>query len=362
MKRIHFVLKSGVYPKRTGGMEIFNYHLIKTIRDQYNISYSAYSPLNFNKIKHHRLFPFKPSKVFEPIQLLFFLLFHRQIQTIVYSFSRDHWLTWHLYRIISVLFKIDYVVVIHLGQKPCWDSKSHYIRRFLQKAKTVIAVSSDIKQNYDFVFGIDCDLIYPLVPFNICESNRDDLRSKYHIPQDSFVICMIGTIKKMKNPDTIIKAISLMSVSERNEIKPFVVFAGGGNLIPELKEMAENLGVKDEVLFLGNIPKEQVNEIYHMSDIYLMASDYEGTSVSLLEALFNSKPIIASKATGIIDMIKDGSDCIMFKTQDANELKDKVLFLAKSPMHRYRLGNNAKQTYMKKYDYQNVVTQYKEKL
>lgn len=362
MKSIHFVLKSGIYPQRTGGMEIFNYFLIKTIRDRYNISYSAYFPLNFSELKYHRLFPFRPSKLFEPIQLFFYLLFHRHIQTIVYSFSRDYGVTWHLYRIVSEILKIDYIVIIHLGQKPFLDSQSSYIRRFLKKARTVIAVSSDIKQNYDFAFGVDCDVIYPLVPFDICDLKKDDLRSKYHIPQDSFVVCMVGTVKNMKNPDTIIKAISLMSVSERSGIKPFVVFAGGGDMILELKEMAAKLRVKDDILFLGNIPKEQVNEIYHMSDIYLIASDYEGTSVSLLEALFNSKPVIASKAAGIIDMVEDGSDCVMFKTHDANELRDKVLFLANNPMYRYRLANNAKQTYLKKYDYQNVIAQYEEKL
>lgn len=41
MDRIHFVLGAGTYPHITGGMEVFNYYLIQSLKDKFNISYTA---------------------------------------------------------------------------------------------------------------------------------------------------------------------------------------------------------------------------------------------------------------------------------------------------------------------------------
>lgn len=360
MKKIHFVLRAGVYPNRTGGMEIFNYYLINSIRNKYEISYSAYTQLNYDHIKYHKLYALRPSKVFEPLQLFFFLLFHRQIRTIVYSFSRDHWLAWKLYTIVSKILNVDYMVVIHLGQMPSISTKSSMISGFLKGAKAVVAVSSDIKRNYDSVYGINCRIIYPLVPFELSNLSKNDLRSYYSIPLDAFVVCMVGTIKKMKNPDSIITVLSMLNEKDINEIRPFVLFAGSGDMISQMKQLALKLGIGDRVKFVGNIPKEEVNKIYCLSDAYLIASDYEGTSVSLLEAMFNSKPIIAARAPGMVDMLTDGKDCLMFETRNVDELKECLLRIAKEEHLRNTLSSVARSTYIKKYNYREVIAQYEE--
>lgn len=360
MKKIHFVLRAGIYPDRTGGMEIFNYYLLKSMRDKHEFSYSAYTRLNYDHIKYHKLYALRPSKIFEPLQLFFFLLFHRQIRTIVYSFSRDHWLAWKLYTIVSKILNIDYIVVIHLGQKPLINTRSSIISKFLKGAKVVVAVSSDIKRNYDSAYGINCRIIYPLVPFELSNLSKKELRSYYSIPLDAFVVCMVGTIKKMKNPDTIITVLSMLNEKDINRIKPFVLFAGGGNMISQMKQLAQKKGIGDRVKFVGSIPKEEVNKIYNLSDAYLIASDYEGTSVSLLEAMFNSKPIIASRAPGMVDMLTESKDCLMFETRNITELKDCLLRMAKDEHLRNDLSFAARCTYMDKYNYQEVIEQYEE--
>lgn len=358
MKKIHFVLRKGIYPYRTGGMEIFNYYLIKSMRNKYEISYSAYTKLNYDRIKYHKLFALRPSNIFEPLQLMFYLLLHRKIDTIIYSFSREHWIAWFLYTKISRIFHVDYIAVIHFGQKPPINAQSSIVGLFLKGAKSVVAVSADIKQNYDSIYGINCRIIYPLVPFELCVVSKQELRSYYDIPTDSFVVCMIGTVKKMKNPDSIILALSKLNHEEMNSINPFVIFAGGGEMISHLEKLSLELGVSDRVKFLGNIPKEEVNKIYHLTDAYIIASDYEGTSVSLLEAMYNSKPIIASRAPGLVDMLTDGKDCLMFETRNTDELKQTLLRIALNENLRDAISSASKYTYIENYNYEEVIEQY----
>lgn len=360
MKRVHFILKNGIYPIRIGGMEIFNYYLIKYLRHDYNISYSSYFKYkDIDNLLFHKLFRLRPSKIFEPIQFLFYILFNSNIETVVFSFSRDNWITWKLYEIILRKFHVKYIVIIHLGQKPSINSRSECIRTFLKGANEIIAVSNDIKENYDAIFNIKCKVIYPVVPFEICNKSKDSLRSVYSIPKQSFVICMVGSIKKMKNPDTVIKAIAHMDAERIKEIEPYIVFAGSGDLLSDMKSLSHDMGIGNRVLFLGNIPKENVNKIYHMSDVYLIASDYEGTSVSLLEAMYNSMPIISAKSRGLRDMLTDGCNCLMFELHNENDLMRCIIELYEHRELSLQLGTNARASYDKRYNYSNVLSQFK---
>ena len=87
MDRIHFVLGAGTYPHITGGMEIFNYYLIQSLKDKFNISYTASHSLDIPDTKQIRSYKIRPTKYIFPIQLflrkmlekLFFLILHRML-------------------------------------------------------------------------------------------------------------------------------------------------------------------------------------------------------------------------------------------------------------------------------------------
>lgn len=358
MKKIHFVLRHGVYPFYVGGMEIFNYYLIQNLLLHYEVSYSAYESLQFAGCKRHKLKKLRPSSIFEPFQLFFFLLAHRDIKTVVYSFSQDRWFAWALYALFQKILQINYIAVIHFGKNPSCNHKRS-IRFFFKNAKKVIAVSKDIKNKYEALYKIRCDVCYPLVPFTKSDRNKEYLRAEYGIPQKANVICMVGSIKQMKNPDTVIKAISLMSESELSAYNPYVVFAGSGPMLETLKQMAQELGIAQRVKFLGFIPKETVNEIFELSDIYVICSDFEGTSVSLLEAMSHKIPIIATNVQGINDTVQKDVDCLMFDLNDTKTLKTHICTLLSNEHLKSKLTSNAYQHYSEKYNYSNIIDYYK---
>ncbi|WP_294545043.1 glycosyltransferase family 4 protein [uncultured Bacteroides sp.] len=357
MINIHFVLEMGTYPQLTGGMEIFNYYLIKSLKDKFNISYSAYKPLDIEGIRFMRCLKLKPTKFLFPFQLFFYLLFNRNVKRIVFSYSAAHWIVWYLYTWMCRLLKRKYYVVIHYGDTAP-NKRNNIYRNFFQYASAVIAVSNDIKKNYDLKYNLNCKVIYPLVPFKYSEYEKEELRKKYGIPLKSRVICMIGSLKKMKNPDTVIKALTLFSDTENALYNPFVVYAGDGQLLGELRSMVANFHLEEHVLFLGNIPKETINEIYKLSDIYLIASDFEGTSVALLEAMFNRKVIITSRVPGIVDTINENTECLMFQTRCEKKLKEQIITLLSNSQLCVNLSENAYNHYCYEYNYNDVLSSY----
>ncbi len=356
--KILFVIGNGIYPHVVGGMEIFNYYLIRNICDKINISYFAARKYDFDvfgKLKFIRSFNIRPSKFIYPLQLLMCLLIHR-FDKIVYSYSSAHWIVWWAYAKISKLFRIPYVVIIHYGKEPPKDKVWAY-KYFFSSAEKVIAVSSNIKFNFDKKYGICCEIIPPLVPFEESKFEKEELRRINHIPINAKVICMVGSIKKMKNPDTILRAINMIDNEELEKYNLHIVYAGLGEMIDQLKQMSRDYSLVNRVHFLGFVPKEKVNQVMKLSDIYIIASDFEGTSVSLLEAMYNGMPILASNAPGINETITP-NECMMFPTKDAVALKDNIIAILNNSSLCGQLSNNAKTRYFKLYNFDYMINRY----
>lgn len=354
-KKTLFVIGNGVYPHVVGGMEIFNYYLLRSIRHRVRIACFAAREYDFDGIEYIKSFNLKPSKFLFPMQLFFCLLIHR-FDKIVFSYSAAHWIIWWAFTKIAVLFKIPYVVVIHFGKKPPIRRIGVY-RDFFSSAQHVIAVSDDIKRNFDNQYGISCEVIPPLVPFEEAKGDKIMFRKKYNLPKEATIICMVGSIKAMKNPDTLLDAIKMFETDARLKFNPHIIYAGTGEMVASLKQRIAQYGIIDRVHFLGFVPKENINEIMALSDIYVIASDFEGTSVSLLEAMYNGKLIIASNAPGIKDTITP-NECLMFPIKDAKALKVAIVSILNDENLRMQLSTNAKHRYFELYNYDNVVENY----
>ncbi|WP_229510482.1 glycosyltransferase family 4 protein [Phocaeicola vulgatus] len=356
MNKLLFVLGDSTYPYRVGGMEIFNHYIIQHLKKTFKVSYLARHTLPIIGIQKYKCYKLHPTKYLFPLQLFFCLLFHPQIKKVLISYSAAHAVVWRLYTLVCKILKRKYYVVIHYGDLPPESDYKTYSEFFLN-ASAVVAVSNDIKRNYDKKFGIDCQVIFPLVPFNEATSSKKDLRVEYNIPSNANVVCMVGTLKGMKNPDTIIEALHSFSEEELKQYAPHIVYAGGGPSMESLKTKVAAYGLSDYVTFLGNVPKEKVNQVYKLADIYLIASDFEGTSVSLLEAMFNNMPIIASRVPGIVNTVLE-EECLMFSVKDAIQLKDCLLKYIQHPELAKNLSSKAFNHYMNEYNYEDVVKAY----
>lgn len=358
MGKVMFIINDGIYPYRTGGMEVFNYHLIRALSNDMPIAYMATCCYDFDQAEFVNSCAWKPTKFFAPLWAFIYLIFHKEYRQVVFSFSAAHWMVWKIYTLAIKMLRRDAVVVIHYGKDVPEDHYDVY-REFFHRAQTVVAVSEDIKNNYDAHYGIDCKVIYPLIPFKKSPVSKSDLRERYSIPQNANVIVMVGSLKPMKNPQMILKSLGLFDTDELERYRPFLLYAGEGIMREELERMAGIQGLGDYVKFLGVVSNDKVCEIMMMADIYLISSDFEGTSVSLLEAMYNSMPIIASDVPGLKDMIKSEVNGILYDVGSPEELKQAVIRLVEDKELARRLGSAARESYDKRYDYDDMLKQYK---
>lgn len=87
------------------------------------------------------------------------------------------------------------------------------------------------------------------------------------------------------------------------DVKYLVI--GRGDDQPRLAQLAQELGVSDQVVFAGFVPTPDLPEHYRLADAYIMPSQ-EGFGIVYLEAMASGKPVLAGDADGSADPLQDG--------------------------------------------------------
>ncbi len=132
-------------------------------------------------------------------------------------------------------------------------------------------------------------------------------------------ILMVAGFRKQKNQDAIIRALTLLD-KEKYE----VWFAGIGERMEEVKQLALSLGVSDRVRFLGL--RTDIPNVLRAADVIVMSSHWEGLSLSNVEGMSAHKPFIASDVNGLKDVTKGYG--LLFPHEDAKTLAEEINRLA----------------------------------
>ena len=117
---------------------------------------------------------------------------------------------------------------------------------------------------------------------------------------------------------------------------------GEGTLLDDLKQHAHRLGVAERVRFAGFT--RDVAGALAAFDVVVFPSIWEGTPLTAFEALAAGRPIVASDADGLADILHDGRDAVIVPKRDAGAIAQTVLALLNDPRRRDELAASASRT------------------
>ena len=112
--------------------------------------------------------------------------------------------------------------------------------------------------------------------------------------------------------------------------------AGDGEKDAELKSLALESGVKDRVHLLGR--RNDVAELLHAADVYLLPSIREGLNVSVMEAMSAGLPVGCNDIRGNDDLIKNGEGGFLCALNDEGAWLNAICALAELPEKRGKMG------------------------
>lgn len=160
---------------------------------------------------------------------------------------------------------------------------------------------------------------------------KEKAREALAIKNDEAVLLAVGDINKRKNHKILIQALPLLK-----DLNPHLYIAGWDQLDGELAVLAEKLGVRDNVTFLGYT--RQLSLYFNAADIFLFPSLQEGLPIALIEAMSWGLPVAATNIRGTNDLIADGDGGYLLKTDDYIGFADRIRCLFRSDELRKSFG------------------------
>jgi glycosyltransferase involved in cell wall biosynthesis len=152
------------------------------------------------------------------------------------------------------------------------------------------------------------------------------------------IILHVGRICREKQIDIILRAFKkTLQVVDAN-----LIITSSGPDEDRLKRYTKGLKLDDKVSFTGRLSINQLREIYSKADVFVAASNTETQGLVILEAMANGCSVIARKAPGFIDVIKDGKNGLLFDYE--GELAEKITELILDEQKRAELVRNGFKT------------------
>lgn len=226
---------------------------------------------------------------------------------------------------------------------------------FQKVADRVLEPYTDIalavsKSTADFVVGArlvapsKVKVVYlgvPLEEFSRPRSAAEvaQARQDLGVEPGEFAIGTITRLHESKGNRFLVDAAARV-VRERPQARFFLV--GEGPLLPDLEAQAAQLGLGDRFVFAGFA--RDVAAVLSAFDLSVFPSLWEGTPLTAFEALAAAKPIVATDADGLLDILTDGRDARIVPKRDARALADAIVDLMDRPDERARLSAAARVT------------------
>lgn len=258
-------------------------------------------------------------------------------------------------RVLPVARALDVPVITHFhGLDLSSSLRNRWYRwsllRHINRFAAVITVGSRqrdwVTQHYrnrDAVYLIPCGV--PVEQF----SRRPEEKALPPPPQPVFAV--VSRLVPQKGVDWCLRALARLP---RGAARLQIV--GDGPERERLELLARELGVTEEVAFLGSLPPAGVRQVLVGATAFLQhsldAPDgwYEGFGVTVAEASAMEVPTIASRCGGLMDQVSDGETGLLVNQRDDAELAQAMRQLLDDPALRQRLGQTARQQAQERFD------------
>ena len=203
------------------------------------------------------------------------------------------------------------------------------------KIKDIFNNKYNIKRSMTVIpSGID---IKKFESTNELRKKAKEIRKKYKINDDDFVIGSVGRIASEKSFDKIISnLVPLTKIN--NKIKFMLV--GDGPELDKLKDMVKDLELGNNVIFTGLIDYDLVPSYYNSFDIMVSFSKTETQGMTIIEGLASSLPVVCINDTSFREMVQNAYNGYLFNSDD--EFRKYILELSSNKELYNTMKMNAK--------------------
>lgn len=227
----------------------------------------------------------------------------------------------------------------------------------VNNSDAVTAVSKFLKRMAEMSFGVEREI--RVIP-NFVDSARHspnlrapEIRARYAVG-DEMLIGHMSNFRPVKRLQDVVRTFAAVL----KQVNARLLLIGEGELTQEVRRMAGELGIAEQVDFLGSV--EQVGDILAQLDLFLLPSETESFGLAALEAMACGVPVIATRTGGLPEVIDHDVTGMLYPVGDYEAMGGAAISLLKDDERRRHMGDAARASAVERYSLDLIIPQYEE--
>ncbi len=186
----------------------------------------------------------------------------------------------------------------------------------INESDAITAVSENLREETFANFRIEkpIEVIHNFVDVRRFDKKPIDAFRKVIAPQGERIILHASNFRKVKRIDDVVRIFAGI----RKLLPAKLLLVGDGPERPMAEDLVRQLGLCDDVRMLGK--QQDMEDIFVISDLFLLPSEYESFGLAALEAMAAGVPVVASDAGGIPEIVTPGSNGEMAAVGDVESM------------------------------------------
>lgn len=215
--------------------------------------------------------------------------------------------------------------------------KERRIERLSRRVNRIVAISPYVVEAVQNEFGVAEEA------FSLVENPISDDFFELEDQTDGALVFCPGVVSQRKNQLGLVRALERL---QREGVQFRVVFTGSisdADYLRSVEAAAVKAGVRGQIEFAGNVPREELLDLYERASVVCLFSLQETAPMVVAEAMASGTPVVAPDVGGIEYMIRDGVDGYVVPPNDEEMLAARLDRLLSDEELRSRFGENARE-------------------
>lgn len=226
-----------------------------------------------------------------------------------------------------------------------------FIRWLWHDADSLVAVSNGLRT---YAQETAPDLPIEVIPNAIELSVFIPPRHRNH--EGPVRLLFVGRFNAFKNVENLLEAAARLKQQGIDNFELQLV--GDGSRRSNLERLTVENGLTKQVQFLGWVDRQAIVEVYRQADLFVTATTWEGMPNTVLEAMACGLPIVATRASGLSELVQEGVNGYLVKTNDPATLADRLTQLIDNPYERQRMGKESRKIAEREFAWEYIAEQY----
>lgn len=200
----------------------------------------------------------------------------------------------------------------YIGAEFLQNAVPNYVNRYASRCDLVFAPTPSI-QEYLGEIGIRTESA--VLPTGLAKENFEVEEAEAAYLRDvllggrKYLFCTVARLAREKNLDFLFRVLAERKKKHGADFR--LALVGEGPQKEQLCRCAEELGIREDIAFIGAVPNEKVKNYCKAADLFLFSSQSETQGIVLLEAMAAATPVLAVKAPGVRDVVVEGKNGYM---------------------------------------------------